>query len=127
MNHRPANLRPPIRQRLVHHNHIHRPADPADSIAQANGLGDAVLDLALDDQEVQIAVARKLPARSRSEQDHPGWRTGGLHQSLSGQVDQLMRDHYEDSLPAIEGSTGLAQSGRVAGGCMREPWGISDL
>lgn len=50
MNHRPANLRPPIRQCLVHHDHIHRPADPADGIAQADGLGDAVLGFALDDR-----------------------------------------------------------------------------
>ncbi len=64
MNHRPANLRPPIRQLLVHHDHIHRPADPPDSVPQANGLGDAVLNLALEDQEVQSAVARKLTART---------------------------------------------------------------
>ncbi len=57
MDHRPANLRPPLREILIHHNHIDRPADPADRIAQADGLGDAILDVALNDQEVQIAVA----------------------------------------------------------------------
>jgi hypothetical protein len=49
MDHRPTNLRSPIRQLIVHNDHIHRPADPPDSIPQANGLGDRVLDIALDD------------------------------------------------------------------------------
>jgi hypothetical protein len=100
MNHRPANLRPSIRQLLVHHDHIHRPADPPDSVPQANGLGDTVLDLPLDDQEVQIAVARKLTARSRPKQDYPGWRSGSVHKPLSSQLDQLLRSHDKDSLPA---------------------------
>jgi hypothetical protein len=84
MDHRPTNLRPPIRQLLVHHDHVHRPADPSDGVPQANGLGDAVLDFALDDQEVQIAVARELAARSRSKQDHTGRRPNGLHKPLTG-------------------------------------------
>ena len=67
MDHRPANLRPPLREILIHHDHIDRPADAADSITQPDGLGDAVLDIALDDQEVQIAVACELAACCRSE------------------------------------------------------------
>jgi hypothetical protein len=63
MDHRPANLRPPLREILIHHNHIDRPPDPPDRIAQTNRLGDAVLDVALNDQEVQIAVACQLAAR----------------------------------------------------------------
>jgi hypothetical protein len=38
VDHRPANLRPPIRQHLVHDDYIHRSADPADGIAQTDGL-----------------------------------------------------------------------------------------
>lgn len=67
MDHGPANLRPPFSEILIHHDHVDRPADPADSIAQADGLGDAVLDVALDDQEVQIAVACELAACCRPE------------------------------------------------------------
>lgn len=57
MDHRPTNLPTPLREILVHHDHIDRPADAADSITQPDSLGDAVLNIALDDQEVQIAVA----------------------------------------------------------------------
>ncbi len=56
MDHRPADLRSPLRKILIHHNHIDRPANPAYRIAQADGLGYAVLDVALDDQEVEVAV-----------------------------------------------------------------------
>jgi hypothetical protein len=93
MDHRPANLPAPLCEILVHHDHIDRPADPADCIAQADRLGDAVLDIALDDQEVQIAVACKLAARRRSEQDHPGRRPGSLCEALSSQLDQLLCCH----------------------------------
>lgn len=43
MDHRPADLRSPLRKILIHHNHIDRPANPAYRIAQADGLGDAAL------------------------------------------------------------------------------------
>ncbi len=75
MDHRPANLRPPFGQILIHHDHIDRPSDPADGIAQADGLDDTVLDVALDDQEVQIAVACELAVCCLPEQDHPGPET----------------------------------------------------
>jgi hypothetical protein len=79
MDHRPPDLASPGRQILVHHDHVDRPADATDSVAQANSLSDTVLDVALDDQEVQIAVARELPTRSRPKQDHTRGRPGSLH------------------------------------------------
>jgi hypothetical protein len=100
MDHRPANLRSPLREILIHHDHIDRPADAADRVAQANCLGDAVLDITLDDQEVQVAVACELATRCRSEQDHSGRRPGGLREALSSQLDQLLRSHDQNSLPA---------------------------
>jgi hypothetical protein len=62
MHHRPANPRPPPCEILIHHNHIDRPTDPADriGIAQANRHGDAVLNIVLNHQEVQIAVRCEL-------------------------------------------------------------------
>jgi len=112
MDHRPPNLRSPLREFLVHHDHIDRPADPADGIAQANRLGDAVLDIALDDQEVQVAVACELATRCRSEQDHPGRRPGSVREALSSQLDQLLRSHDHDSLPADAASTGSRNAKR---------------
>jgi hypothetical protein len=67
MDHRPANLPASLREILVHHDHVDRPADPADGIAKTDCLGDAVLDIVLNDQEVQIAVARELATRCRPE------------------------------------------------------------
>ena len=104
MDHRPANLPAPLCEILVHHDHIDRPADPADCIAQADRLGDAVLDIALDDQEVQIAIACELATHCRPEQDHPGRRARSLHEALSSQLDQLLRSHDKDSLPACAAS-----------------------
>ncbi len=95
MNHRPTHLAPPGRQILVHHDHVDRPADTADSVAEANSLSDTVLDIALYDQEVQIAVARELSARSRPKQDHACRRRGSLHEPLAGQLDQLLCSHEE--------------------------------
>lgn len=105
MDHRPANLRSPFSEILIHHDHIDRPADPADGIAQPDGLGNAVLDVALDDQEVQIAVACELSACCRPEQDHPGRRARSLRETLSGQLDRLLHSHDQDSLPAGAAST----------------------
>jgi hypothetical protein len=107
MHHRPANLRPPLREILIHHDHIDRPADPADRIAQADRLGDTVLNVALYNQEVQIAVACEFATRRRSEQDHPGGRPGCLHDALSSQLDQFLRGHDQDSLPADAASACL--------------------
>ena len=105
MDHRPANLRPPFSEILIHHDHVDRPADPADGIAQTDGLCDAVLDVALDDQEVQIAVARELAACCRPEQDHPSRRARSLRETPSGQLNQLLRSHGQDNLPADAAST----------------------
>ncbi len=105
MDHRPANLRPPLREILIHHDHIDRPADPTDCIAQADGLGDAVLDVALNHQKVEIAVACELATRCRSEQNYPGGRPDCLHDALSSQLDQLFCGHDQDSLPAGAAST----------------------
>jgi predicted RNase H-like HicB family nuclease len=103
MDHRPANLRPPLREILIHHNHIDRPADPADRIAQANRLGDPVLDIALNDQEVQIAVACEFATRCRAEQDHPGRRPSSIREALPSHLDQLLRCHDQDSVLAGAG------------------------
>jgi hypothetical protein len=100
VDHRPANLPAPFREILIHHDHIDRSADPADCIAQADRLCDPVLDIALDDQEVQIAVVRELATRRRPEQDHPGRRARSLRKTSSGQLDQLLRRHNQNSLPA---------------------------
>lgn len=100
MDHRPANLRPPLREILIHHDHIDRPADPTDCIAQADGLGDAVLDVALNHQKVEIAVACEFAASCRSEQNHPGGGPSSLRETLASQLDQLLRSHDQDSLPA---------------------------
>lgn len=105
MDHRPANLRSPLREILIHHDHIDRPADPTDRIAQADGLGDAVLDVALNHQKVQIAVACEFATRCRPEQDHPGMRPSSLRETLASQLDQLLRSHSQDSLPAGAAST----------------------
>jgi hypothetical protein len=107
MDHRPANLRPPLHEILVHHDHIDRPADSTDRIAQADGLGDAVLDVALNHQKVEIAVACEFATRCRSEQDYPGGRPDCLHDALSSQLDQLLRSHDQDSLPVDAASTRL--------------------
>lgn len=93
MDHRPANLPTSVRKILVHHDHIDRPPDAADSVTQPDSLGDAVLDIALDDQEVQIAVACELAACCRPEQDHPGRRPGSVCEALSSQLDQLLCCH----------------------------------
>lgn len=93
MDHRPANLPTSLRKILVHHDHIDRPADAADSITQPDSLGDAVLDIALDDQEVQIAVACELTACCRPEQDHPGRRSSSVREAPSSQLDQLLCCH----------------------------------
>jgi hypothetical protein len=105
MDHRPANLRPPLREILIHHDHIDRPADPTDRIAEADGLGDAVLDVALNHQKVEIAVACELATRCRPEQDHPGRRPSSIRETLASQLDQLLRSHDQDSLPAGAAST----------------------
>ncbi len=93
MDHRPANLPTSLCEILVHHDHIDRPADAADSITQPDSLGDAVLDIALDDQEVQIAVACELATRGRPKQDHLGRGSSGLCDALSSQLDQLLCCH----------------------------------
>ncbi len=83
MDHRPANLRPPLCEVLIHHDHIDWPPNPPDRITQADRLRDAILDVTLNDQEVQIAVACELATRRRSEQDHPGRRPSSLCEALS--------------------------------------------
>lgn len=52
MDHRSANPPTSLREILVHHDHIDGPADASDSITQPDSLGDAVLDIALNDQEI---------------------------------------------------------------------------
>jgi hypothetical protein len=104
MNHRPANLRPPLRKILIHHDHIDRPANPSNRIAQADRLGNAVLDVTLDNQEVQIAIACELATRCRSEQNYAGGRPSGISEALPSQIDQLLRGHNHDSLPAYAAS-----------------------
>ncbi len=93
MDHRPANLPTSLREILVHHDHIDWPADAADSVTQPDSLGDAVLDITLDDQEVQIAVACELAACCRPEQDHPCRRPGSRRETPSSQLDQLLCCH----------------------------------
>src|ERR1700761_9346558 len=68
MHHRPANLRSPLREILIPHDYIDWPADASDRIAKANCLSDAVVDIALNDQEVQIAVRCELATRCGPEQ-----------------------------------------------------------
>lgn len=52
--------------------------------------------------EQQLCVLVPLRSRSgqRSEQDHPGPRPSSLHEALSSQLDQLLRNQDQDSLPA---------------------------
>ncbi len=96
MDHRPAHLCPPGRQILVHHDYVDWPPDAADSVAQANSLGDTILDITLNNQEVQIAVARELPACSRPKQDHTRRRPGSLHKPLPGQLDRRLREEIAE-------------------------------
>jgi len=70
MNHRPAYPPATGRQLRVYHDHIDRPTDSANRIAQAHGLSDAIVHFGLDHKEVQIAVLSQLPTSSRPEQDH---------------------------------------------------------
>ena len=76
MNHRSAHLPATGSQLLVYHDHVDRPADSANGIAQAHGLSDAVIHLGLDHKEVQVAVFCQLSASSGPEQDHSRLRCG---------------------------------------------------
>lgn len=129
MDHRPANLRPPLREILLHHNRIDRPADATDRIAQANRLGDAVLDVALDDQEVQVAVACEFAPCCRPEQDHPGRRPSSVREALScpswsPRRGGLRWEQAQELREAIQGVDDLgacvAKGALVAVGCVAD-------
>ena len=99
MNHRPTHLRTTRGQLLIHHDHIDRPADPADSIAQTHSLSDAILNTTLDHQEVQVAVPRQLTTRGGPKQDHPRlWRS--LRQPPAGLSYDRVVKHAPDSSAA---------------------------
>jgi hypothetical protein len=95
MDHRPANLRSPLREILVHHDHIDWSANSPDSVTQTDGLRDAVLNVTLNDQEVQIAVGRELTARCRPEQDHLGRRSCSPRETQASQFDRFLCGHDE--------------------------------
>ena len=61
----------------------------SDEPGKPNRLAEVVVDLRLDHQEIEVAVAALLSARVGAEQDHPGIRAGGLGKGLSGPLDQL--------------------------------------
>ena len=71
---------------------VGRQAQRREHALQAHGLGEAVVDARLDDQEVDVAVGSGLAARVRAEEDHP--RAGrGLGDAPRGFVDEVGGDH----------------------------------
>jgi hypothetical protein len=117
MDHRPANSCPPPREILVHHDHIDRSTDPSDSVTQTDSLRDAVLNITLNDQEVQVTVGREFTARCRPEQDHLGRGSCSPRKAQASQFDRLLRGHDEDRLPAaaaIADSDRRKRAGRLS-------------
>lgn len=100
VNHRPAHLRSSGREIIVHHDHVYRSANVADSVTQARSLRDSILHLVLDHQEVDVTVARQLASCGRSEQDDLRRRRDSADQPLSCQLDDLLIGHAgQDTRP----------------------------
>src|SRR5580704_60430 len=108
VDHRAPDLRPPLDKRLVHHDHIHRSTEAAQDTSKPDLLGETVLHLALDDQEVEVAALVGVAASVRAEQDHLGGCWRGVDQGTSGALDQLASGncvHRRRSLTVVSRST----------------------
>jgi hypothetical protein len=90
VHHRAPYLRPPLSECGVHDDQVDRGIEVSESTAEPDGLGEAILDLVLDDQEVEVAALVGVATGTRAKQDHLGVRRRRVDQGTAGALDHLL-------------------------------------
>ena len=68
---------------LVDDHDIARNPQPAEHLAQADSLGKAILDFALNDEKVKVAIGCMIATRTRTEEKDLRRRTRGVGESAT--------------------------------------------
>jgi hypothetical protein len=90
MDHGPRDLAASGDDALVEHDDVDRHADVAQCAPKSHRLVDPASDVDLDDQEVEVAVGRVIPAGGRPERNHAGRFAGCGKQDPPGALDQIL-------------------------------------
>lgn len=89
MDHRALDLPPPPRVLLADYHHVGRDQKPAEKPSQAHHLPEAVVNLLLDHQEVEVASIIGITTSARSEHDHLRRSGCRLDQRTTGTLDRF--------------------------------------
>src|SRR5664279_2020120 len=90
VHHRAPYLRSPLGECCVHDDHVDGCVEVSESVAEPDGLGEAIRDRLLDDQEVEVAPVVGLAAGMLAKQNHLGWCRRSVYQRTACMLDHRL-------------------------------------
>jgi hypothetical protein len=106
VHHRPLHAPPIIGVALAYDDDIERHSERPECSAETHHLGVPILGVALDDQEIEVAVRAGVPAGTRTK-EHDLDRIGSDgHQGLACGLDDLLWNH-DDTVAKPSGGLAL--------------------
>jgi hypothetical protein len=106
MNHRPFHVSPILDVALAYDDDIERHSQRAKCSTQAHHLGVSVLWIALNDQEVEVAVRAGVAAGTRAKEHDPDRISGDGRQRLACRINDILRNH-DDTVAKPPGGPAL--------------------